>query len=338
MKERIPDLPQDAPNYAWSFELIAPENGLLFASDGRLLEVSFDTLMFQEHEAVLGDCAPYFGFEFPIRYDFLDTFDGGNLSVQCHPRPEYLRTHFGERFTQDECYYILDCDPSARVYLGFQAGVDAQEFKAALLRSAQEAQPVEIDRFVNTVPARKHELLLIPNGTIHGAGIGNLVLEISATPYIFTFKMYDWLRLDLDGRPRSLNIERAFENLYFDRQGERVAAEFVSRPRVIACGPGWQVMHLPTHPLHFYDVYRYEFTGSVAAETNGSCHVLSLVEGQAVWLHTEGAQPRRFHYAETFVVPSAAGRYRLTGEDGVPTKVVATFVKPAQQWAPGVVP
>jgi mannose-6-phosphate isomerase class I len=180
--------------------------------------------------------------------------------------------------------------------------------------------------------------LLIPNGTIHGAGRGNLVLEISATPYIFTFKMYDWLRLDLDGKPRSLNIERAFQNLYFDRQGEWVEREFVSHPEVVAQSGGFRIVHCPTHPNHFYDVERLEFSGLVEMRTNGSCHVLSLVEGQTVWLATDGADPVRFSFAETFVVSSAAVNYRLRSEPGEKIKVVVTYIKPANAWAPGVVP
>lgn len=338
IRRKIPQLAQDVPNYAWSFELIAPENGLVFASGGRLLEVSFDMLMFQEYQAVLGACAENFRYAFPIRYDFLDTFEGGNLSIQCHPRPDYIRRHFGERFTQDECYYILDCAPDARVYLGFQAGIDPQEFKTELLDSARTGRPVDIDRYVYSLPVKKHDLLLIPNGTIHGSGRGNLVLEISATPYIFTFKMYDWLRMDLDGKPRSLNIERAFANLYFDRQGERIPREFVSRQRLVAAGDGWRIVHCPTHPLHFYDVERLEFERPVESSTNHSCQVMSLVEGNGVLLETESGHRARFHYAETFVVPAAAGRYRLSSADGSPVKVVRTFVKPAEQWAPGVVP
>jgi mannose-6-phosphate isomerase class I len=336
IKGHIPGLPLEVPNYAWSFELIVPENGLLLESKGRLLEVSFDWLMAAEHEAVLGEAAPAFGLEFPIRFDFLDTVAGGNLSIQCHPRPAYIRQHFGERFTQDETYYILDCEPGAQAYLGFQAGVDSAAFRQALDQSAATATPMDIERFVVALPTHAHDLLLIPSGTIHGSGAGNLVLEISATPYIFTFKMYDWLRLDLEGKPRPLNIARAFENLDFTRQGAQVPAELVSQPRTLATGADWRVVHLPTHAQHFYDVHRLEFSGRLEVETAGACHVLSLVEGQQVLLETESGLSQRFNYAETFVVPAAAGHYRLISESGAPLKVVKAFVKPRGEWPAGV--
>ncbi len=326
IKQHIPGLPQDVPNYAWSFELISPENGLMLESGGRLLELSFDTLMLHAHENVLGDCADRMGTLFPIRFDFLDTWDGGNLSVQCHPRPEYIRRNFGETITQDECYYILDTQPGAEVWLGFRAAIDPAAFRAELEASLTEGRQVDVPHFVHTVPARQHDLLLIPQGTIHCSGRGNLVLEISNTPYIFTFKMYDWLRRDLEGNLRPLNIERAFDNLYFERQGARVARELVSTPRVVREGDGWRVIHLPTHAQHLYDVHRYEFASRVEGETRGSPHVMNLVEGRWILLETAGGMAQRFNYAETFVVPAAAGRYRLTSESGL-AKVVVAFMK-----------
>ncbi len=337
IRQRMPQLAQEVPNYAWSFELIVPENGLVFESDDWLLEVSFDFLMHRNPQDVTGECAAAFGYEFPIRFDFLDTFDGGNLSVQCHPRPDYIRRNFGEVYTQDETYYILECAPDARCYLGFQGDINPAQFRAALEQSFTQAAPVAIERFVQSHPVRKHDLILIPNGTIHCSGINNLVLEISATPYIFTFKMYDWMRLDLDGRPRPLNIERAFENLYFDRKGARVPAEFIAQPRVVDGAAGWELIHQPTHPNHFYDVQRYKFSDCVDVRTDGSCQIMSLVEGRSVLLETASGQRQRFSYAETFVVPAAAGAYRLISEDGAEIQVVKSFVKPRHQWIEGVV-
>jgi mannose-6-phosphate isomerase class I len=327
MKERFAQLPQDVPNYAWSFELIVPENGLILESDGELVEVSFDWLMFHDNDAVLGRAAERFGTDFPIRFDYLDTMDGSNLSIQCHPRPGYTQEHFGEPFTQDETYYIVDCAPDARVYLGFQAGVDPEAFRREAERSGQDGVALDIDRYVHSVASRKHDLYLIPHGTIHSSGTDNLVLEISATPYIFTFKIYDWVRRDLEGNLRMLNIQRAWDNLYFERQGEWVRENLVSRPSTIESGDGWRVVHLPTHPDHFYDIHRLEFDRAIEVQTESRCHVLNLVEGVSVVLMTERGRRQRFNFAETFVVPAAAGSYRLLSDGAGTCRVVKAFVK-----------
>ncbi|MGZ9164879.1 MAG: class I mannose-6-phosphate isomerase [Anaerolineales bacterium] len=327
MKERIPQLAQNVPNYAWSFEMIAPEQGIVLESSGNLLEISFDLLMAHDARAILGAHIASFGQQFPIRFDFLDTVHGGNLSVQCHPRTSYIREHFGEDFTQDETYYILDTKPEAKVYLGFQENMDPAEFRSALENSLQNGTPVEIDRFVKSLPSEKHRLFLIPNGTIHCSGTDNLVLEISATPYIFTFKMYDWLRLDLQGQRRPLNIQRAFDNLYFERRGEMIERELVAQPALVDEGGDWRITHLPTHPSHFYDVHQVDFKTSISMHTEGSPHLLMLVEGTSIRLETSSGKHQRFNYAESFLVPSAAERYRLVNLGTAATKVVKAYLK-----------
>jgi mannose-6-phosphate isomerase class I len=174
--------------------------------------------------------------------------------------------------------------------------------------------------------AHKHDLFLIPNGTIHASGKNNLVLEISSTPYIFTFKKYDWLRPGLNGQPRPINIEHAMNNLYFDRKGEYVAEKLVSHPTTEEEWPGGKKIKLPTHEEHFYSVHRYEFTGKIQINTNNQCHICMLVEGKSIAVKVK-ENASTFHYAETFVIPAATGDYEIINTSNEKAFVVVAQVK-----------
>jgi mannose-6-phosphate isomerase class I len=319
----------EQPNYAWSYELIVPENGIMLEKEGKRLEFSFDFLMFQEHRRILGDeAAKQFKYEWPIRLDYLDTIDGGNLSTQCHPRPNYMRQNFGETFTQDESYYISNAKNHARVYIGLTEDCDLEEFQKNLEKSQDKGLEVDIDRFVNSEPSQPHDLFLIPNGTVHCSGRGNLVLEISATPYIFTFKIYDYLRRDLDGTFRPLNIGRGFDNIYTHRRKKWVQDNLLAKPRLLRKGDDWQEYVLYDGDYFFYSIHRAEFRQRYVFDTQGRGYAVNLVEGEQVEVSAGNGHSTQLSYLESMIIPAAAGKVTIENRGDRPCKLVLVFVKP----------
>jgi len=127
--------------------------------------------------------------------------------LQVHPLTEYIQENFGIHYTQDESYYLMDTSDNACVYLGLKEGIDPDSMINDLLKAEMDGVHFDAERYVKRWPAKKHDHFLIPAGTVHCSGKNCLVLEISSTPYIFTFKLWDWDRLGLDGKPRPINIE-----------------------------------------------------------------------------------------------------------------------------------
>jgi len=321
-------LSNDPPNFAWCFDCVPEENSLLFDFGGRHVHSPALPLVHQHPLDVLGhDVYKTFGAEFPIRFDMLDTFEGGNLSLQVHPLRDYIREMFGVPYTQDESYYVLDAKPGAYVYLGLQPDVDRVRMAEALHAAREKSESFRADRFVAAWPARKHDHFSIPAGTVHCSGRDNLVLEISATPYVFTFKLWDWGRVGLDGRPRPIHLEHGLANIRWDRTADWVMRNLVDRVRPVATGDGWREESTGLHPLEFIETRRHWFTAAVEHDTRGTVNVLNLVEGGVAIVDspTDAFEPMTVHYAETFVVPAAVGTYRVRPVETTPSSPLATI-------------
>jgi mannose-6-phosphate isomerase class I len=313
--EQVCDLPLDVPNHAWCFDCVPEENSLLLEFGTGCVEVPAMNLTLLYPRELLGQkILDRFGAEFPIRFDLLDTMGGGNLSMQVHPKTEYIREQFGMQYTQDESYYLLDAGEDGSVFLGLKNQID----RKAMIRDLDAAQaggaPFRAERYINRFPARKHDHFPIPAGTIHCSGKNSMVLEISATPYIFTFKLWDWDRLGLDGQPRPIHLDHGLANIAWERDTTWVEKNLINRVDRIGQGAVWKEERTGLHELEFIEARRHWFKGPTPHHTAGTVNVLNLVEGEeAVVESPSGAfEPFVVHYAETFIVPAAAGEYTIS--------------------------
>ena len=141
-----------------------------------------------------------------------------------------------------------------------------------------------------------------------------MVLEISATPYIFTFKLWDWGRMGLDGKPRPINIDRGKSVLKWDYNTSWTTANLVNRVEKINEGDGWIEERTGLHETEFIETRRHWFSKKVHHDTEGNLNVLNLIEGREAVVESPTGNFEAFmvHYAETFIIPAAVGPYTIT--------------------------
>ena len=333
MKE-VCHLDSTQKNFAWSFDGVPEENSILFDYDGVIFELpAMDLVLYQPKQLLGQQVFARFGAEFPIRFDFLDTIGGQNLSLQVHPLKEYIKKQFGMDYTQDESYYILDATEGACVYLGLKEGINSDE----MIQDLRKAQTGEIlfdaEKYVNKFPAKKHDHFLIPAGTIHCSGAGAMVLEISATPYIFTFKLWDWARVGLDGRPRPINVEHGKNVIQWDRTTQWVKENLVNATKEVQEeGNTCRVEHTGLHELEFIETRRYTVSDSSYHKTNGTVNMLNLIDGKEAIVEspTNAFEPYVVHYAETFIIPASISEYTVRPygmSEGEEIKVIKAYVR-----------
>ena len=163
------------------------------------------------------------------------------------------------------------------------------------------------EKYVNKFHAKKHDHFLIPAGTIHCSSKNCMVLEISATPYIFTFKLWDWDRLVLDVLPRPIHIEDGEKNIQWNRTTSWVKDNLVNHVEVIHDGDDYLEERTGLHELEFID----------------------LVEGQTALVESpkNEFEPYTVHYAETFTVPANVKEYTIRPLNDEIIKVIKAYVR-----------
>jgi len=155
---------------------------------------------------------------FPLLIKFLDAED--ILSVQVHPDEKTCRK-MGKGEPKTECWYIVSAEKDAVIYKGLKKGVTRDKFAKALAKG-------EVEDLLIKVPVKAGECHFLPAGTVHAIGPGLLIAEIQ-TPSDTTYRVFDWNRVEENGKPRPLHIEEAMESIHFDPSGDNLTVTTACR-------------------------------------------------------------------------------------------------------------
>lgn len=328
--KKVCNLDKDQDNYAWSFDGVPEENSLYLDFGNATIEIpAMDLVLYQPKELLGSHVYSRFGAEFPIRFDFLDTIGGQNLSLQVHPLTEYIHRTFGMAYTQDESYYILDAKDDACVYLGLKEDIDPAAMIQDLYRANKGEILFDAEKYVNKFPAKKHDHFLIPAGTCHCSGRNAMVLEISATPYCFTFKLWDWARVGLDGLPRPVHIDHGKEVIQWDRTTSWVKENLVNATYTVREDEHVKEEHTGLHELEFIETRRYWIKDEIVIENDANVNMCNLIEGQICEIHSldDSFAPFEVHYTETFIIPAKCKGYKIVNKTDSTIGVIRAYVR-----------
>lgn len=239
--------------------------------------------------------------EIPILIKFIDA--RSNLSIQVHPDDEYARKHENGSLGKSEMWYVLDAGKDAELVYGFRRSVDRE----TLLESLRAGT---VERYLQRVPIQKDDMFYIPAGKVHAIGAGALVAEIQESSNL-TYRLYDYNRLDKDGKPRPLHVEKAME--VADLSG---GAEPRQPMRVLRFKRGYATELLCR--CKYFQVERMLLNterwreGAAFQTTADSFQVLLCTEG--VGTLTGGAESLQFIKGDCIFVPADSAALRLHGK------------------------
>lgn len=329
--KQLRHLPDDMRNCAWVFDMIPNEVSLQIKVGPTTFNIPFSTFFKAVGRELMGEESVHrFGYVFPIRFNYDDTYGGnGNMSIQVHPPQAYNQEHFGEPFQQDESYYCVKTAGS-RTYLGLQDDCDVQEFFHCIDKAEKEHIPFDHDKYVNSFPSEQGDQFLLPGGTIHASGRNQVILEIgSYTIGSYTFKLYDYLRRDLDGTPRPIHSIHGKKVLVTDRRRSKIDGWLRPQPQTIREGDGWKEEIVGECDLIYFSLRCLSFDHSISDNTNGKFHVLTLVEGDEVLVYAKANPAGCYHqkFMDIVVIPAAMGEYGIINLGTTPCKVHKTLLK-----------
>ena len=331
-------LPENMRNAAWVFDFIPMEVSVLVQAGDNLLDINYCSFVHKEGVALMSEkCVKKYKGYFPIRFNWDDSYHStGNMSIQCHSGGKFNVENYNEFGRQDESYYVVITGHEAKTFIGFRDDADIPAFFKEIEAADTEHKPCDYMKYVSYEESRPGLQVMLPAGTIHSSGRNQVILEIgSLTIGSYTYKMYDYLRLDFDGKQRPIHTHLGELNVNQERRTSVIHDPqskdyIVQKPRLADSGEGWQEYILGENPQVYFSLRRLEFEKLCEQDTRGEkFHVLTLVDGDRIRIRSVEHPERYFdlEFMEIACVPASMGKYVIENLGKEPIRVHKTCLR-----------
>jgi mannose-6-phosphate isomerase len=270
-----------------SWELVDREDAQSVVSEVEFSGVSLHELWVSQRTEIFGDGYDYP--RFPILVKILDACDV--LSVQVHPPAHRTIELLDEPKT--EFWYFVATDEGAGIYVGLKKGTCKNDFESALASGT-------VADLLHRIPSREDDFIFIPSGRLHAIDAGNLLFEIQQNSDT-TYRVFDWNRLGLDGKPRTLHVEQSLRCIDFDDHEPRLGR--CEDETLVACD--------------CFHVDRLSLDHAIPANSMPKFAIFQVVSGQVSF------GSRMFDRGDLFLVPACNHRNLLKPRNG-PAKLLRT--------------
>ena len=343
--KKLRNLPEKMRNAAWVFDFIPMEVSVQVEAGEELLDINYCSFVHKEGMNLMGEkCVRKYQGYFPIRFNWDDSYHStGNMSIQCHSGGKFNVENYNEFGRQDESYYVVITGHEAKTFIGFRDDADIPAFFREIEAADTEHKECDYMKYVSYEESVPGLQVMLPAGTIHSSGRNQVILEIgSLTIGSYTYKMYDYLRLDFDGKQRPIHTHLGELNVRQDRRHSVIhdpeSPEYiVQKPRLAEEGEGWQEYILGENPQMYISLRRLEFEKQCEQDTKGKkFHVLTLVDGEKIRIRS-AEHPERFfdlEFMEIACVPASMGKYVIENLGKEPIRVHKTCLRDGYQQDP----
>ncbi|SEF71098.1 mannose-6-phosphate isomerase, type 1 [Caloramator fervidus] len=280
-KRQIPD-----GNIAESWDISCHKKGMSIIKNGNLKGKTLEEAIKIYKKEILGDKHEYF----PLLVKLIDAND--KLSVQVHPDDEYAKK-IENQFGKTEMWYVIDAKKDAKIIYGLKKGTTKENFKKAILKG-------NVEDFLNFVNVEKGDVIFIPSGTVHAILDELLLLEIQQNSDV-TYRIYDWNRVDKDGKKRELHLDKALDVINYNFEGKVIKPKFKDfqnfKKAKAVCSKYFNVEIIKIEK-EFKDVTRNSFI------------IFTAVEGEGKLIKNEEYQIKA---GDSFLIPACLCDFKIEG-------------------------